>query len=418
LEVKPPSGKPLYLPKGALFCIVGGIMTNIINNDVETKIVDSDERDERVESDVPKRLMDDLIKQSAHKPEVGAIIEGTVIGREGKALYVDVPPFGTGIIFGREYLNAKDIIKKVNIGDTVTAKVVEVEGEENYIELSLKEAKQAIVWNNAEKATKNKTQFDILVKDANKGGLILDWNGMDGFLPASQLKPEHYPRVEGGDKDTIADELKKLIGQTLTVSIIGTDPNEGKLIFSEKGPDNKQKREIIGRYTLGDIVEGEVTGAVDFGIFIKIEDGLEGLVHISELDWSLVENPRDLFRVGDKVKAKIIDIKDEKISLSIKALRGNPWKEAEGKYKRGQVVSGVVIKYNKHGALVSLEEGVAGLVHISEFKSEDELRQKLELGKNYTFTINIFEPKDQRMTLFFGDCPDRVKAEENKKKEG
>lgn len=399
-------------------------MTNIINNnEVETEIVTTDERlakedGERVESPSPKRLMDDLIKQSAHKPEVGAIIEGIVIGRENKALYIDVPPFGTGIIFGREYLNAKDIIKKINIGDTVTAKVIEVEGEDNYIELSLKEAKQAIVWNDAEKATKNKTQFDILVKDANKGGLILDWNGMDGFLPASQLKPEHYPRVEGGDKDAIVDELKKLIGQTLTVSIIGTDPNEGKLIFSEKGPDNKQKREIIGRYTLGDIVEGEVTGAVDFGIFIKIEDGLEGLVHISELDWSLVENPRDLFRIGDKVKAKIIDIKDEKISLSIKALRGNPWKEAETKYKRGQVVSGVVIKYNKHGALISLEEGVAGLVHISEFKTEDELRQKLELGKNYTFTINIFDPKDQRMTLFFGDCPDRVKIEEKTKKEG
>ncbi len=393
-------------------------MTNIINNDVETEIVEGDERDERVESDVPKRLMDDLIKQSAHKPEIGAIIEGTVIGKGGKTLYIDVPPFGTGIIFGREYLNAKDIIKKISIGDTVTAKVIETEGEESYIELSLKEAKQAIVWSDAEKATKNKTQFDLLVKDANKGGLILDWNGMDGFLPASQLKPEHYPRVDGGDKDAIAGELKKFIGQTLTVSIIGTDPKEGKLIFSEKGPDNKQKREIVGKYALGDVVEGEVTGAVDFGIFIKIQDGLEGLVHISELDWSLVENPRDLFRVGDKVKAKIIDIKDDKISLSIKALRGNPWKEAEAKYKRGQVVSGVVIKYNKHGALVSLEEGVAGLVHISEFKSEDELRQKLELGKNYTFTINIFESKDQRMTLFFGDCPDRVKAEENKKKEG
>lgn len=393
-------------------------MTNIINNDVETEIVEGDERDERVESDVPKRLMDDLIKQSAHKPEIGAIIEGTVIGKGGKTLYIDVPPFGTGIIFGREYLNAKDIIKKISVGDTVTAKVIETEGEESYIELSLKEAKQAIVWSDAEKATKNKTQFDLLVKDANKGGLILDWSGMDGFLPASQLKPEHYPRVEGGDKDAIADELKKFIGQTLTVSIIGTDPKEGKLIFSEKGPDNKQKKEIIGKYALGDVVEGEVTGAVDFGIFIKIQDGLEGLVHISELDWSLVENPRDLFRVGDKVKAKIIDIKDDKISLSIKALRGNPWKEAEAKYKRGQVVSGVVIKYNKHGALVSLEEGVAGLVHISEFKTEDELRQKLELGKNYTFTINIFEPKDQRMTLFFGDCPDRVKAEETKKKEG
>lgn len=390
-------------------------MTNIISNAVETEIV-NDERDERVESEAPKRLMDELIKKSAAKPEIGSIIEGTVIGKGSKTLYIDVPPFGTGIIFGREYLNAKDIIKKVNIGDSVTAKVVEQEGEESYIELSLKEAKQAIVWNDAEKASKNKTQFDLLVKDANKGGLILDWNGMDGFLPASQLKPEHYPRIEGGDKDAIADELRKFIGQTMTVSIIGTDSKEGKLIFSEKGPDNKQKREIIGKYALGDVVEGEVTGAVDFGIFIKIQEGLEGLVHISELDWSLVENPRDMFRVGDKVKAKIIDIKDDKISLSIKALRDNPWKEAEKKYKRGQVVNGVVIKYNKHGALVSLEEGVAGLVHISEFKTEEEIRQKLELGKNYTFTINIFEPKDQRMTLFFGDCPDRVKAEENKTK--
>lgn len=398
-------------------------MKNIISNNVDEKEIVADERsvdpqdEERVNSSAPKRLMDELIKQSLAKPEPGAIIEGIVIGKANKALFIDVPPFGTGIIFGREYLNAKDIIKKVNIGDSVTAKVIETEGEENYIELSLKEAKQALVWHDAEKATKSKTQFELLVKDANKGGLILDWNGMDGFLPASQLKAEHYPRVEDGNKDSIAEELKKLIGQTLTVSIIGTDPKEGKLIFSEKGADNKQKREIIGKYALGDSVEGEVTGAVDFGIFIKIEEGLEGLVHISELDWSLVENPRDLYRVGDKVKAKIIDIKNDKISLSIKALKPNPWAEAGKKYTRGQVIDGVVIKHNKHGALVSIEEGVAGLVHISEFKSEDELRQKLELGKKYTFTINIFEPKDQRMTLLLGNCPERVKAEEEKKKD-
>ncbi len=103
--------------------------------------------------------------------------------------------------------------------------------------------------------------------------------------------------------------------------------------------------------------------------------------------------------------------------MSIKALKPNPWAEAGKKYTRGQVIDGVVIKHNKHGALVSIEEGVAGLVHISEFKSEDELRQKLELGKKYTFTINIFEPKDQRMTLLLGNCPERVKAEEEKKKD-
>jgi len=240
---------------------------------------------------------------------------------------------------------------------------------------------------------------------------------MDGFLPASQLKAEHYPRVEGGDKDAIIEELKKLVGTTLSVSIIGTDPKEGKLIFSEKTQDNKVKKAIVSKYALGDIVEGEVTGAVDFGIFMKIEENLEGLVHISEINWSLVENPRDLYHVGDKVKAKIIEVKDDKISLSIKALKDNPWKDAEKKYKRGQVVEGAVIKHNKHGALISLEEGVAGLVHISEFKSDEDLRQTLELGKTYTFTINIFEPKDQRMTLFLGSVPERVKTESKNKKE-
>ncbi|MFA5001165.1 MAG: S1 RNA-binding domain-containing protein [Candidatus Paceibacterota bacterium] len=406
-------------------------MNNIISDPnlvAETEIVEGDERpsdqdlspegdEERVESEGPKRLMDDYIKQSAQKPEAGAIVEGMVIGKGGKTLYIDVPPFGTGIIFGREYLNAKDIIKKVSVGDMVTAKVIETEGEEGYIELSLKEAKQALIWSDAEQASRNKSQFELLVKEANKGGLILDWNGMDGFLPASQLKAEHYPRVEGGDKDAIIEELKKLVGTTLSVSIIGTDPKEGKLIFSEKTQDNKVKKEIVSKYALGDVVEGEVTGAVDFGIFVKIEENLEGLVHISEINWSLVENPRDLYHVGDKVKAKIIEVKDDKISLSIKALKDNPWKDAEKKYQRGQVVEGAVIKHNKHGALVSLEEGVAGLVHISEFKSDEDLRQTLELGKTYTFTINIFEPKDQRMTLFLGSVPERVKAETKNKKE-
>lgn len=363
-----------------------------------------------------RRMMEEVLKNSPLPPDEGALVEGIVIAKGKKSLYIDLPPFGTGIIFGREYLNAKDIIKKVSIGDTITAKVIETEGEDNYIELSLKEAKQAIIWDEAEKATRSKTLFDLEVKDANKGGLILEWRGIDGFLPASQLKAEHYPRVPDGDKDTIMEELKKFVGQTMTVSIIGTDPKEGKLIFSEKSQDSKLKKEIIGKYSLGDVVEGEVTGAVDFGIFIKIQEGLEGLIHISEIDWSLVENPRELFKVGDKVRAKIIDIKEDKISLSIKTLKENPWQNAEKKYKRSEVVKAVVIKHNKHGALVSLEEGVAGLVHVSEFASEEELRKALELGKTYTFTINVFEPKNQKMTLLFGAVPERVTAEEDKKK--
>lgn len=361
-----------------------------------------------------RTVMEDIVKNSLALPELGALVEGKVIGKEKLALYIDIPPFGTGLIFGREYLNARDVIKKINIGDQVTAKVVALEGEEGYIELSLKEAKQALVWSEAERAIKSKAGFDLMVKDANKGGLILEWQGIDGFIPASQLKAEHYPRIVDGDKDKIADELRKLVGKMLTVTIITADPRENKLIFSEKSQDNKAKRSLIEKYALGDTVEGEVTGTVDFGIFIKIEDGLEGLVHISEIDWSLVENPREIFRLGEKVKAKIIEVKDDKISLSIKALKPNPWMEAEKKFKRGDIVKGVVIKHNKHGALVSIEEGVAGLVHISEFKNEEDLRQTLELGKTYTFTINLFESKTQKMTLVFGSVtlPEKEAKEE------
>lgn len=358
-------------------------------------------------------LAEEIIKKTRTLPRVEDLIEGQVIAKEKKTVFIDMPPFGTGIIFGREYLNAKDIIKKVNIGDYVTAKVVELDGEDGYIELSLKEAKQAIIWDEAEKAIKDKTELLLQVKDANKGGLLLEWQGLEGFLPASQLKPENYPRVPDGDKEKIIFELQKMIGQTINVTIIAADPKENKLIFSEKVLDNKSRKQIVDKYNLGDIIEAEVTGIVDFGVFLKIEEGLEGLVHISEIDWGLVENPRDFLKVGEKIKAKIIEVKEDKISLSIKALKENPWKSVEDKYKTGDKVEGVIIKYNKHGALASIEEGVSGLVHISEFANEDDLREKLELGKSYTFIINVFEPKEQKMTLVFN--PENFKKAETDK---
>lgn len=344
-----------------------------------------------------------MLEKTDLPPQMEALVEGPVINIEKSAVYIDLAPFGTGIIYGREFINAKDIIKKINIGDTVKAKVVDAENENGYIELSLKEAKQALLWGEADKAIKNKTLFEIPVKEANKGGLILEWQGIPGFLPASQLKSEHYPRVEDSDKDKILKELKKLVGQRIEVIMISALPKEGKLIFSEKDNNPEEKKEMIGKYEVGEEVETTVAGIVDFGIFLKVEEGLEGLVHISEIDWGLVEDPRTMFKVGDKVKAKVIEIKEGKISLSIKALKDNPWKEFEDKLKKGDIISGVVIKFNKHGALVSIKQGVAGLVHNSSFGSEEKLRQTLELGKTYNFQVTLFEPKDQRMTLIHLD---------------
>ncbi|MBI3888820.1 S1 RNA-binding domain-containing protein [Candidatus Nomurabacteria bacterium] len=351
---------------------------------------------------VPENLvLSSITERSVNKPEVDSLVEGPVILVEKSSVYVDLSPYGTGIIYGREFINAKDVIKKISLGDIVKAKIVDAENEDGYIELSLKEAKQALTWSEAEKAIKAKTILDLEVKDANKGGLILEWQGIQGFLPASQLKADHYPRVLDSDKDKILKELKKLVGTRISVMIISTLPKEGKLIFSEKDNNPEEKKEVLSKYNIGDTVDCTVAGIVDFGVFLKLEEGLEGLVHISELDWGLVEDPRNLFKIGDKVAAKVIEIKDGKISLSLKALKENPWKEFEGKLKKGDIIKGVVIKYNKHGALVSIKEGVAGLVHNSTFPSETALRTKLELGKNYNFQITLFEPRDQKMTLIY-----------------
>ncbi len=383
-------------------------------------LVDSSVKARDIVHTVHKDRSGDVMEKYAEKsvkfPEEGDLVEGTVIAIDlpRSELYVDLPPFGTGLIFGREFMVARDIIKKVNAGDVITAKVVDKENENGYIELSLKEARAALVWGEAEELSKNKEVLRLIVRDANKGGLIIDWKGVQGFLPASQLGPEHYPRVEDGDKHKIMEELRKLIGERIPVSILTAIPKEGKLIFTEKGLGQKEREEIVGKYTIGDEVDGEITGIVDFGVFVKIEDGLEGLVHISELDWGLVEDPRRIFKVGQGIRAKIIDIQSGKISLSIKALKENPWNSAKDKYKKGDEVKGVIIKYNKYGALASVEEGVAGLVHVSEFGTEDKLKESLELGKVYAFKITHFDPKEQKMALAFKKVGEKEETEETK----
>lgn len=365
--------------------------------DTEVRPVSNNEN-ETIE-EVKTGPMAELLKTAPKPPALDDVVEGPIVAIGRARVFVDLHPFGTGIIYGREYLSARETLKNVNIGDTITAKVVGLDNPEGYIELSLREARQALIWNEAEVAMQKKSVFELAITDANKGGLIINWQGIQGFLPASQLSPAHYPRVQDGDKDKIFSELKKMIGTKLEVMVITANPKEQKLIFSEKGAGQSERANLVEKYHVGDVFDGVVTGATEFGVFVKLEEGLEGLVHISEMDWALVENPKTRYKVGEKVKVKVIEIKDDKVSLSIKALSEDPWVSASKKYHKDQKVDAVVIKYNKHGALASIEEGVAGLVHVSEYGTEEELRAKLELGKVYPFTITFFEPKDRRMTL-------------------
>jgi len=370
-----------------------------MNSEDEVRKVVGGEEDETETTVEKEGPMADLLQKSGTPPVIDDVVEGPVVAVGRARVFIDLPPYGTGIIYGREYLSAREALKNVNIGDTVTAKVVGMDNAEGYVELSLREARQAVIWNEAEQALQKKTAFELTVVDANKGGLIINWNGLAGFLPASQLAPAHYPRVPDGDKEKIFAELKKMVGTKLEVMVITASPKEQKLIFSERGAGVTERAPLVEKYKVGDVLDGIVTGATEFGVFVKLEEGLEGLVHISEMDWALVENPKTRYKVSEQVKVKVIEIKDDKISLSIKALLDDPWNAAGAKYKKDQKVDAVVIKYNKHGALASIEEGVAGLVHISEFAGEEDLRAKLELGKVYPFTITFFEPKDRRMTL-------------------
>ena len=354
--------------------------------------------------------LNDLLNKDIVLPKVGDNVEGTVIRDERNTLYVDLGKLGTGIIFGKEYLIIKDIIRKIPVGGKITAKIIELEGENGYIELSLKEAKEAEIWVEAQKAMKEKRVLRVRIAEANKGGLMINWQGLVGFLPASQLGPEHYPKVAGGDANRVAMELQKLVGKMLDVVIITAVPEEEKLVFSEKealkvqGGDVKTKTEkvsknLLSKYSVGDILDVEISGIVDFGLFCKLEDGNEALIHISEVSWSLINDLSSSFKIGDKVKAKVIEVNDEKVSLSIKALIENPWKTAGEKYKNGDKVKGVVIKISEHGALVSIEEGIYGLIHVSNFKDLDELKEKLKLGGVYDFEISQIDTDAEKMTL-------------------
>jgi len=329
----------------------------------------------------------------------GDIVDGEVIEKKGSHLFLDLGQRGTGIVYGREYFEAQEVIRKIEPGARVTAKVIDSENEEGYVELSLKEAGREKNWQEMKRFIESGETVRLKVIEANRGGLILEYLGVAGFLPASQLSQEHYPRVEGGEKEKIFDELKKLVGTELDVAIIDVNPEEGKLIFSEKSKETEAARQRLAAHHVGDTIEGDVAGIVSFGAFVKFGDNLEGLVHISEIDWQLIANPADVLKIGEHVKAKIIAIEGDKVSLSMKALKEDPWSRVEGKYKKGDLVSGIVTKFNSFGAFVKLDPEIQGLAHISEFGSEANMKEALAIGAEHQFQILAIEAKDHRMAL-------------------
>ena len=384
--------------------------------------------------DVESSKMAELLEDSSTSKQIkeGDKLTGKIVDITSHAAYVDLGLIGAGIIYGKEVKDGFGLQqKKLGVGDEISAAVILIENEDGYVELSITEAVREEAWRDLIEKQEDKKPVSVKILDVNKGGLMIELNSIRGFMPVSQLTAEHYPRVEDGDKNKILEILKGFIDTEMTVCVIAADESEEKLIVSEKEAHKDKERELIAEFKVGDIVEGEVSGVVDFGAFVKFlppskigsdaeEDELEGLVHISQLDWQLISNPREVVKVGDKVKAKVISIDGTRISLSIRDLKNDPWMSVEKKYKVGGEYTGKINKINHFGAFVYLDKDIHGLAHVSGFPGypKKNIDEVVEMEKEYTWRVMSVEANSHRMGLKFVGEKGKVDSDEKVDGEG
>lgn len=361
--------------------------------------------------------MEQLLQDSPefHLPEPGQLIEGRVAAIQKGAIIVDLGGVLTGIIAGREMKDALSTAADLAVGSQVVACVIESENEEGLVVLSLRRASQEQTWKRFLDAHEKDLTIDVVAKEANKGGLLLDVDGIKGFIPVSQLAPLHYPRVNGADAAKILARLEQLVGEPLKVKIISIDKENGKLILSEKSAYAEERHATLGNLAVGSVVEGEISGIVNFGIFVAF-NGLEGLVHVSEIAWGHVNNPKDFGKRGDKVTVKIIGIDGDKISLSMKQLTKDPWEEIEKTYKIGSSLEVKIARLAQFGAFVQLTDDINGLIHNSEIPGNPEdPADVLKVGQEVSARVIEINRKEKRIGLTLmpeGQSP-REQAVEN-----
>ncbi|MEK9147772.1 MAG: S1 RNA-binding domain-containing protein [Patescibacteria group bacterium] len=347
--------------------------------------------------DLNKLLKDEATKNSSIKE--GQEVEGEILNIDKNRIYVDLSPWGTGMIYKSDLSTRYNSSNDILIGKKVKANIFSLENKEGFIELSFEELNKRDAFVKIENLKDSKKIVSAKVVGANKGGLMMEFEGLKGFLPSSQLSTEHYPRSSGGDSNEILSKLQDLVGKNLNVRVLNKDKDGQNVVFSEKAAKENDTKKMISKYKIGDVIDGKVSGVVDFGIFISFDNNLEGLAHISELDWQIIKDPKEFFKVGDKVKAKIIGIKNNDINFSLRALKDDPWKDIDKKYKIGEIYEGAVKEIHPFGAFVFLDDKIHGLVHISQFGSISNIKKQLSEGKKYNFKIASIEKSEHRMAL-------------------
>jgi small subunit ribosomal protein S1 len=347
--------------------------------------------------------MDDLLaahEDSAKQIVAGDIVTGTVLSLKKHEVLIDLGARGVGYVPRREV----GFSRNLNIGDEVTASVVDDELDNGYSLLSLRKAAKDRGWEEVAAKLESAEIIEVTPYDANRGGLLVEYEGVRGFLPVSQLSAEHYPRVGSSDKDEILQRLNGLVGKALKVRILDSDRKANKLIFSEKEAIKDGLAERFESIKVGDTVTGVVTGVVDYGAFVNV-DGIEGLVHISEISWERVNNPGDYVKVGQTIDAKVISIDKDRLSLSMKQLTKDPWLDEVEKFKVGEKVEGTVTRITPFGAFVQLSPAVEALFHVSELGDGDnnDPEKVFTLNERKDFVIIDINKETRKISLSLAD---------------
>ena len=338
-------------------------------------------------------ILDDYLDNLSQPPrtfEKREIVKGTIISLTKGQMLVDVGGRCEAVVQGKELkLDGEKLNKKV--GDEVLVYIIKPENDKGQIEASIRRTGTARKWHDLVHAKENSEPVVVKVIEANTGGVIVEIKGgLRGFVPSSQLNNERiYPTGGYSDKKEATKQLQsrlaEMIDDELEVMVMEIDREKNRVILSEKYVDNQEdmemRRETLEQINEGSKLEGEVTGIAPFGLFVTAQ-GLEGLVHLSEISWDKVSNPADFYAVGDTVKVQVIGIEDggKRIAYSIKRLLPDPWDDIVKNYKIGQVIKGTVTKVVDYGAFVRVDEGLNGLIHISEM-SDNLVKDPNEIVK-------------------------------------
>lgn len=341
--------------------------------------------------------MDELLASSnIEQLKAGDVVEGVVSSVRKHEIWIDLGANGVGVVMRREIGHGQTLEE----GQTVVTSVVDPELDEGHALLSMRRAAKDRGWDELQRAFDNQEILEIQAYDANRGGLLIELEGIRGFLPVSQLAAGHYPRVSGADKDEILQKLNQLTTKKLRVRILDISRKDNKLIFSEKEAVKDDMQARFSELKVGDVVNGVVTGVIDFGAFVNV-DGIEGLIHISEISWERVEDPRDYIKNGDQIEAKIIAIDKDRLSLSLKQMQEDPWLNEVKAFKKGEMVEGKVTRITPFGAFVQLSPSVEALVHVSEMSDDEGVDPEkiFQLNEKKQFKVIDIDTEGRKIAL-------------------